>query len=278
MPAKRPSKKQNSISTALGWIPDVPDHRDHVYAAPLARLTAKEPLPAKWNLRKHCPPVYTQGRIGSCTANAIAAAIEFDRKKQQLDDFVPSRLFIYYNERAIEHTIASDAGAQIRDGIKTVAKQGVCPETEWPYDDTPADPASDLWPAGAKPAQQPSKTCYRDALKFQLVSYQRVNRDLGQMKGCIADGYPFVLGFTVYAGFMSQTVRQTGILNMPAPNEAYEGGHAVMAVGYDDTEQRFIVRNSWGHGWGKKGYFTMPYAYLLDAGLSDDFWTIRVVE
>src|SRR5258705_5504683 len=160
--------KSTSNQTAkhgFGWTPDVPDHRDYAYAVPLARLTAAAPLPAKVDLRKKCPPVYNQGNIGSCTANAIAAALEFDRRKQKLTDFVPSRLFIYYNERVIEHTIGTDAGAMIRDGIKSVSRQGACPETEWTYDDTEADPATGLWPAGAKPAQKPGKSCYTDAKK-----------------------------------------------------------------------------------------------------------------
>ena len=46
-----------------------------------------------------------------------------------------------------------------------------------------------------------------------------------------------------------------------------------MAVGYDQRQKRFIVRNSWGIEWGQQGYFTMPYAYLET--LADDFWTIR---
>jgi C1A family cysteine protease len=114
-----------------GWIPDLPDQRDVRYAAPAAFLVA---LPHTTDLRSQCPAVYDQGQLGSCTANAIGAAVEFDRLKQKLPDFVPSRLFIYYNERVIEGTANSDSGAQIRDGIKSVASQGVCPETEWPYD------------------------------------------------------------------------------------------------------------------------------------------------
>src|SRR4030095_2793109 len=109
-----------------GWIPDIPDQRDFLYAAPPAFLRA---LPPKVDLRKKCPPVYDQGQLGSCTANAIAGAIEFDQMKEQLPQiFLPSRLFIYYNERVIEGTVDSDSGAMLRDGIKTVAKQGACPE------------------------------------------------------------------------------------------------------------------------------------------------------
>lgn len=269
---KKPTKK--NCRPGFGWMPDLPDNRDHLYAAPLAKLRV---LPSKVDLRRQCPKVYNQGQIGSCTANAIAAAIEFDRKKQKLSDFIPSRLFIYYNERSMEHSVALDNGAQIRDGIKSVAKQGACPETEWPYDDTPADSTTNLWSPDAKPAQKPPTACYSDAKKFRTVSYQRVDRMLAQFKGCLADGYPFVFGFTVYESFESAEVGRTGVLKLPKPKEGVVGGHAVLAVGYDDQSQRFIVRNSWGRSWGQKGYFTMPYSYLLTNNLSDDFWTIRLV-
>jgi C1A family cysteine protease len=259
-----------------GWTPDLPDNRDHQYSAPLPRLG---PLPAKVDLRGQCPKtVYNQGQIGSCTANAIAGAIEFDQLKQKLPDFMPSRLFIYYNERDMEHTVGTDSGAQIRDGIKSVSKLGVCPETEWTYVATPANPNTNVWPPGAKPAQKPTPKCYADALEHKAVTYERVTRDLAQFKGCLAAGYPFVLGFTVYSAFESEQVAQTGVLNLPTSSEQVEGGHAVLAVGYDDASQRFIIRNSWGAQWGMKGYFTMPYAYLLSEKLSSDFWTIRVVE
>ncbi len=273
------SKIQNTIKqrkiARYGWSPDLPDQRDHVYSAPLPKIG---PLPAKMDLRKQCPAVYDQGQIGSCTANAIAAAIEFDLLKQKAADFVPSRLFIYFNERNMENTVATDSGAQIRDGVKSVNKLGVCPEPEWPYIATPADPNTNVWPPAAVPAQKPSPACYKDALNHQVVSYQRVNTDLAQMKGCLAAGYPFVFGFTVYDAFESAAVAQTGVLNMPASTEQVVGGHAVLAVGYDDVAQRFIVRNSWGPKWGQKGYFTIPYAYLITGNLADDFWTIRMVE
>src|SRR5262249_13478309 len=142
-------------------------------------------------------PVYDQGGLGSCTANAIGGAVQFDRRKsKQKPDFVPSRLFIYYNERVIEHSIHYDAGAQLRDGIKTVAKQGVCPEQEWPYDDTAPSSENAPFPPRAPAGQRPPSKCYTDAKKYAAISYQRVQQTLAQMKGCLADGYPFVFGFT----------------------------------------------------------------------------------
>jgi C1A family cysteine protease len=218
------------------------------------------------DLTGKCPPVYDQGQLGSCTANAIGAAFEFEQDKQNAQaDFMPSRLFIYYNERSIENTVGSDSGAQIRDGVKSVNQQGVCPESQWPYDIT-------------RFTQKPSDSCYQSAQQHQVVSYHRVPRDIQQMKGCLAEGYPFVLGFTVYESFESPDVARTGILNLPGRTEREVGGHAVVAVGYDDAQARFRIRNSWGVSWGLGGYFTMPYQYLLDENLSDDFWTIRLVE
>jgi C1A family cysteine protease len=244
-----------------GWVADLPDHRDHIYSAPMQVVTS---LPTKVDLISQCPAVYDQGQLGSCTANAIAGAIEFDLMKEKKKDFMPSRLFIYYNERDIEGTVDSDSGAQIRDGIKSIASQGDCPENEWSYDIS-------------KFAQKPPQKCYADALKHKAVQYQRITRTLNQMKGCLASGYPFVFGFTVYDSFESEEVAKTGQLNMPSAGENVVGGHAVLAVGYDDTQNRFIVRNSWGASWAMKGYFTMPYGYLLDQNLSDDLWTVRVV-
>jgi C1A family cysteine protease len=244
-----------------GWIPDLPDQRDHLYSAPPAFLAA---LPPSTDLRAACPAVYDQGQLGSCTANAIGGAIEFDRLLQKLPDFVPSRLFIYYNERVIEGTVNSDSGAQIRDGIKTVASQGVCPEPEWPYDI-------------AKFSQKPSAKAYSDAVTDRAISYQSLVQDLNQMKGCLASGYPFVFGFTVYESFETAAVARSGHAPMPGSGERVIGGHAVMAVGYDDASQSFLVRNSWGTGWGLAGYFTLPYSYLIQPGLASDLWTIRIV-
>jgi C1A family cysteine protease len=246
-----------------GWIHDLPDHRDLLYSAPMATLAT---LPSKVDMRDACPAVYDQGQLGSCTGNAIGGAMEFDLKKENPStEFAPSRLFIYYNERVIEGTVQSDSGAQIRDGIKSVASQGAPHEALWPYDIS-------------KFEDKPSQAAYDDAMKHEATLYQRLVQSLTQMKGCLAAGNPFVFGFTVYASFESPEVAKTGVVPMPARHEKVLGGHAVLAVGYDDSQQRFIVRNSWGTAWGEKGYFTIPYTYLLDSHLSSDFWTIKFVK
>jgi C1A family cysteine protease len=247
-------------SRTYGWIPDLPDQRDRMFALP--RLAQQ--LPPKVDLHKMCPPVYDQGQLGSCTANAIAGGIDFERQRQRLQFLTPSRLFIYYNERVIENSVATDSGAMLRDGMKSVAAQGVCTETLWPYDITTFQ-------------TKPSVTCYTAALGHKTLKYLRLTQDLASMKSCLAGGYPFVFGFTVYESFENADVATTGKVPMPGLSEQVLGGHAVLAVGYSDASQRFLARNSWGANWGVNGHFTIPYAYLTDSNLADDFWTIRTV-
>ncbi|HVY94333.1 MAG TPA: C1 family peptidase [Bryobacteraceae bacterium] len=257
------TKRRPSDHGGYGWVRDLPDARDFLYAAPLIRFP--HGLPASVDLRSECPPIYDQGQLGSCTGNGIAGAIEFDQRKQGIKEFVPSRLFIYYNERVIEGTVSQDSGAQIRDGIKSVATLGAPPETDWPYDIK-------------RFADKPPAKAYADAKKDLVSAYSRVAQTLGQMQGCLAEGFPFVFGFTVYDSFESEHVADTGIVPMPAPGETVLGGHCVVAVGYNNAKRTFIIRNSWGTGWGMKGYCTMPYEYLLSSNLASDFWTIRAVK
>jgi len=256
-----------------GWRPDLPDKRDHYLQAP-------EMVEASWppvvDLRPNCPPVYDQGDLGSCTGNAIAGAIEFDLMKQAAaggteKDFPPSRLFIYYNERVMEGDVSDDAGAEIRDGIKSVASQGDCPEPVWPYD-------------VSQFAVQPTQAAYDAAVQHKALSYLRLFRSQSEefnvknLRYCVASlGVPVVFGFTVYESFESDAVATTGVLPMPGPQEAAIGGHAVMVVGYKHADKQFIIRNSWGTNWGDAGYFYMPYAYVADPDLCDDFWIIKTV-
>ena len=263
MPVGKKSARKAGAAHAhgLGWVPDLPDHRDIRYGM-LRAVPAT--LPPLVDLRRTCSPVEDQGRLGSCTGNALVGALEFLERKDRVPFTDLSRLFVYYNERTIEHTIKEDAGAMLRDGIKTLAKQGVCSERTWPY-------------AIAKFAVKPSPACYREALAHQITAYARLDT-LDEMRTCLAEGFPFVFGFSVYESFESERVATTGVVPMPKRTERAIGGHAVLAVGYDDRKQRFVVRNSWGTGWGLKGYFTLPYAYLENRDLSDDFWTIRRAE
>lgn len=223
-------------------------------------------LPDVIDLRPQMPAVILdQGALGSCTANAIASAVEYDLMKQQLPVFQPSRLFIYYNERRMEGTVAEDAGARIRDGIKSLNRYGVCSEEHWPYSDTVPGPFM----------VQPPTTAYQEALAHRAVSYQRVLRSIPALRSCLASGYPFVFGFSVFESFESDEVARTGIVPVPLASEQLLGGHAALGVGSDHPNERIIVRNSWGKSWGDGGYCYMPYSYFLDEGLSDDFWTVR---
>lgn len=242
-----------------GWKPDLPDHRDLYYvrhegvgAPPILDLSPNFSKP------------YDQGQLGSCTANAIAGAMQSEdiKNKTAYATMIPSRLFIYYNERSIEGTVSQDSGAEIRDGFKSIASQGACDEKLW-------------WYNVAKFTAKPNKTCYADALKHKAITYLRVNQDLTDIKACLVAGFPIVFGISVYDSFESDAAAKNGVIPMPAPNEENLGGHAIVIVGYDDTKKLFKFRNSWGTSWGDKGYGYLPYAYVLSSDLASDFWTIR---
>jgi C1A family cysteine protease len=240
----------------FGWKPQKPDIRDYKYV-PKAIV-----LPSSVDLRSQCPSIYDQGQLGSCVANAVCGTVEFDRIKQGDTDWTPSRLFNYYNTRVIEGTVDYDAGAEIRDSVKSMVQSGDCPETEWPYDISQF-------------TVQPPAQDYTDATKYEALVYQAVNQDETTMKTILASGYPIVVGFTVYNSFYDADT--TGIVNMPGSLDYVIGGHAVLVVGYDDSTQRWLCRNSWGTGWGMSGYFTIPYAYFTNTDLASDFWLIQTV-
>lgn len=253
--ARKPSQH---LVPWYGWQPDLPDQRDHLYAAVHGKPRR---LSHTIDLRPLCSPVDNQRSLGSCTAHALTSALEFLELRGSQPLVHLSRLFVYYNVRVIEHSVAQDAGATLRNGIKALAKQGVCAETLWPY----------------KIRQfkiKPPRGAYRQAAGHCIRSYQRL-QNLAEMRACLAQGYPFVFGFSVYESFESRKLARTGMLEMPGNRESQIGGHAVMAVGYDDASKRFLIRNSWDTDWGQQGYFTMPYDYLANRDLSDDFWTIR---
>jgi len=252
----------------LGCVPDLPDRRDFTFAA--VKLAAvPTALPKQIDLRPTCPPVYDQGNLGSCTGNALGANFDLVRRHQGKSFMTPSRLFIYYNERVLEGSVDSDSGANLRDGIKVVAKQGVPQETLWPYE-------------VSRFTEQPTSAAYAAAELNQALVYERIAPaaigDTADMRSCLAAGLPFVSGIVVYASFEGQDASATGIIPMPDSDESPLGGHAITVVGYDDDKKWFICRNSWGIHWGDQGYFYLPYAYLTDDKLAFDAWVIRTVE
>ncbi len=250
----------------LGWLPDTPDQRDLTYTP---RDIAPHAMPPVIDLRTKFPPVYNQGHLGSCTAQALAATFDFNRMLQGASFMSPSRLFIYWNERDMEGTVASDSGAMLRDGIKVLVQLGTPRESTWPY-------------IIEKFTHKPPTVAYKEAEKSQALTYQRIERppgdSLNDMLMCLNDGYPFVTGFMVYESFETKAVAKTGIVPMPDIKERALGGHAVVVVGYNIDKEWFICRNSWGERWGDKGYFYMPFAYLESTELASDLWTIRSVE
>lgn len=257
-----------------GWLPDLPDKRDFKYSFGISRRTPNAPaptpsgsllLPDGVDLRTSglLPPVFDQGELGSCTANALSAMFSYTDAQQTGDDFIPSRLFIYYNERVAEGTVNSDCGAHLRTGIKTLVNDGACNEQLYPY-------LIEQFTA------KPSDLCYAVARHHQAMVYRSVAQKPEDMKACLTEGYPFCAGISVYESFESDEVAKTGLVPMPARSESLQGGHAILIVGYTPTS--YIAMNSWGADWGQAGFFELPQDYLHDPDLACDFWMIHTVE
>lgn len=251
------------------------DPRDFKFKA--IAPAAPKVLPAVWDLRWKDSPVFNQGNLGSCTGNAGAAMYQYVEKiylrRNAAPGSVPelfdksfqpvSRLFLYYNERKIEGTVNEDAGAYVADCCKALADYGVCKEESWGYVERYV-------------YDQPGSMAYVEAANHKISSYHKLdNTNLQELKLCLHEGYPFIFGFQVFESFESQTVALTGLMPMPVADEGVLGGHCVMAIGWDDAKQSIICKNSWGADWGDKGYFYMPYAFITDANVADDFWTMR---
>jgi C1A family cysteine protease len=256
----RPSERKVA---RYGWRPDLPDHRDHLFGVELAPAE----LPLKVDLREsgYMPPIYDQGQLGSCTANAAARLVEFDEAKQGQAVSTPSRLFIYYYERVIEGTVNEDSGAELRDAAKVLAKQGVPDESLWPYDI-------------ARFTEDPPDPIDTEAFKRRALVYRRVTPGHGRLRAALASGFPVMFGFAVPESFESSQMADGGdpLLRLPEPGERIVGGHAVAIVGYDFTThpRRCTVANSWGAGWCREGYFEMDADWFDHSELASDFWII----
>lgn len=249
------------LRRGTGQLPDAPDTSDGIYRPARTTLAA---LPAAIDWRPLCPEVYDQGSIGSSVAQAIAGGLEFSRRRQGIDVFTPARLFIYYIARESVGMQDHDAGATYRATLQAVNRYGVPPEAEWPY-------------ITEKFTQRPPRRVYQAAVRHAAIAYKRVHGRLDHLKACLAEGYPVLLGFPVYSSIFAPEVAKTGRVPLPTDGDQQIGGHAVMIVGYDDSEQAFLVQNSWGKDWGIAGFFFLPYAYISARAKGEDFWTVRSV-
>ena len=269
----------------MGWIPDYPDIRDYTEETEEVRsvlgftgFAKGKGSPSSVDLRDWCSPIEDQGRIGSCTAHAGVGMIEYYERKAFGRHIDASRLFLYKVTRNLTK-MKGDTGAYLRTTMGAMVLFGVPPEEYWPYqeDENRFD-------------REPPAFCYAFAQNYQTVKYFRhdppgtkAEEILRKLKGYISKGHPAMFGFTVYNSI--EQAEGTGKIPFPSPKERIEGGHAVVAVGYDDkmkirnkygkieTTGALLIRNSWGKEWGEKGYGWLPYDYILK-GLAEDFWSV----
>lgn len=235
------------------------DERDHLFA----RQPLKTALPKEIDLRGGCSPVVDQGELGSCTANAIGSGLrEYIELKSKQNFVALSRLYLYYHERLLEGTVNEDSGAEIRDGMKVLSQLGICSEELDPY-------------VISKFTAAPSQEAELEAGEYKISSYQRIS-SINDVKRCLAEGYPVVLGMSVYESFESESVAKNGIVPTPKWYEKILGGHAMLIVGYKKMglKEYFIIRNSWGDNWGDDGYCYIPTSFITKQ-IIFDLWTGR---
>jgi C1A family cysteine protease len=269
----------------MGWIPDYPDFRDYTEKTEEVRLTLGsagvskgKSLAASVDLREWCSPIEDQGDLGSCTAHAGVGIIEYYERKSFERHIEASRLFLYKVTRNLMN-IKGDTGAYLRTTMGAMILFGVPPEPYWPYSDEEN-----------KFDQEPPAFCYAFAQNYQTLKYFRHDPSgsksdeiLKKVKTYLASGHPAMFGFTVYNSI--EQAEETGKIPFPSAKEKVEGGHAVAAVGYDDkmkiknkyggatTTGALLIRNSWGKGWGDRGYGWLPYEYVVKR-LAEDFWSV----
>jgi len=270
-----------------GWRRQRGDIRDHKVSPSYSVMRALAPSFNGILQRLPASLPIDQLALGSCTGNGYAEQVLLAHHLEGNPlGFFPSRLGIYYGERLREGTTDYDAGAEPRDGIKTVSQDGVWPEDQ---PGTPANWSYDI----DRFTEKPPQACYDFGQTTKAITYASVDQDLCQFKGVLASGLPVGFGFEVYDSFEGIETSETGIVTMPGSDEDQLGGHWVIALGYDDLgadnggfapiDRCIVGINSWGVNWGGKlynipgGLFYMPYEYIMNPKLASDFWVVQTV-
>lgn len=248
----------------FGWLPDLPDHRDHIYKPPRHAVA----LPSSYSLADAAPFIFDQGQLGSCTANAVLTLVGMTQLEQQpANKLLGSRLALYYWTRVAQGTPNQDSGASIRGTMQQLSKVGICQEKTWPY-------------VTNRFKQKPSAEARTEEAKHRLegTEYARVNQTVEDLKATVYAKNAIAFGFTVFESFMSKQTARSGVMTMPQRNERQEGGHAVAMIGWDDAREAFVCKNSWGGNWGVNGgLFYMPYKFATSRNYASDFWTLNKV-